>query len=115
MLNWSAVRKLLIVILALVLVAIIVIPGYKTRKQSEIRQVCQSRLEQIAKAQEKYFAQYGKYVSELTEISGDSLNFTCPLNDSPFILDMPDSTHYKLSCPNRHGWFSEERASWKQE
>ncbi len=115
MLNWSAVRKLLIAILALVLVAIIVVPGYKTKKQSEIQQVCRSRLEQIAKAQEKCFAQYGRYVSGLTEISGDSLNFTCPLNDSRFILDTPDSTHYKLFCPNKHGWISEKRASWKQE
>ena len=115
MLNWSVVRKLLIVILALVLVAIIVVPGYRIKKQSEIQQVCRSRLEQIAKAQEKCFAQYGRYVSELTEISGDSLNCTCPLNDSLFILDMPDSTHYKLFCPNEHGWISEERASWKQE
>ncbi|MCK4416641.1 MAG: hypothetical protein KAV99_00550 [Candidatus Latescibacteria bacterium] len=115
MLNWSVVRKLLIVILALVLLAIIIVPGYRIKKQSEIQQVCRSRLEQIAKAQEKCFAQYGRYVSELTEISGDSLNCTCPLNDSLFILNMPDATHYKLFCPNEHGWISEERASWKQE
>ncbi len=115
MLKWAVVRKLLIVALSVALVAAIVVPGYKMRKQREIQQTCRLRLEQVMKAQEKYFAQHGEYASEPTELFGDSLDFTCPQDGSPFVLEVPDSINYKLSCPNGHGWVSSERASWKQE
>jgi len=115
MLRWAVVRKLLIVALSAALVAAIVVPGYKIEKQRQTQQTCRRRLEQIVKAQERYFAQHGKYTSELTELIGDSLNFTCPQNDSPFVLQAADSLHYKVSCPNGHGWVSNETASWKVE
>lgn len=102
--------KVLIVLLSIALVAAVLVPRF--RQEEEYRTVCRLHLERLMAAQETYFSQKGRYAEDLKEICGDTLEFVCPKDGSSFVLELSDSTHYKISCPNSHGWVADGKVSW---
>ena len=101
--------ELMIVVVIIGILAAIAIPKFSDVSESARRNACRANMRTIASQEVIYFAEHETYVANLASI--EMAGVLCPAS-AAYILGVPTSDEFNISCPTGHGEILNGVASW---
>ena len=95
----------MIVLATLAIIAVLLVPQYNEKKAREERAKMMSQarsdLLSLKFAEELYFERHGRYTADLArlgQVKPDVVNLRCPFGSSDYLIEVPDTTRFNISC-----------------
>jgi len=112
--------ELMVVVVIIGVLAAIAIPKFSSMNEQARKASCRSNLHALAVSESIYFAWYGVFTADLTELDAvqeKSSEMRCPSAHGQYPIVLPTDNEYVVRCPGeaftQHGSVATGCSSWQ--